>query len=111
MIVGAIDANYHKGYGARSMIVMPVLTPDRMKKRQNGRRFKTDGEPMFTLTTQDIHGIFDGYRVRRLTPLECERLQCFPDGWTDEVSDTQRYRGTGDAVTVDVVNYVGEMLA
>lgn len=38
-------------------VAIPVLTPDRVKKRQNGRRFKTDGEPMFTLTAQDRHGI------------------------------------------------------
>jgi len=38
-------------------IVIPVLTPDRVNKRQNGRRFKEDGEPMFTLTSQDKHGI------------------------------------------------------
>jgi len=38
-------------------IVFPVLTPDRQEKRQNGRRFKDDGEPMFTLTGQDRHGI------------------------------------------------------
>ena len=37
--------------------VQPVLTPDRIKKRQNGRRFKEEGEPMFTLTAQDRHGI------------------------------------------------------
>lgn len=36
---------------------IPVLTPDRTEKRQNGRRFKEDGEPMFTLTGQDRHGI------------------------------------------------------
>lgn len=38
-------------------IIQPVLTPDRLEKRQNGRRFKEDGEPMFTLTAQDKHGI------------------------------------------------------
>src|SRR5699024_4553579 len=37
--------------------VVPVLTPERVNKSQNGRRFKTDGEPMFTLTSQDRHGI------------------------------------------------------
>mgnify|MGYP000664350106 CR=1 FL=1 len=36
---------------------VPVLTPDRLNKRQNGRRFKEDGKPMFTLTSQDRHGI------------------------------------------------------
>lgn len=38
-------------------VAIPVLTPDRLEKRQNGRRFKEDGEPMFTLTSQDRHGI------------------------------------------------------
>lgn len=38
-------------------VAIPVLTPDRLEKRQNGRRFKDDGEPMFTLTSQDRHGI------------------------------------------------------
>lgn len=38
-------------------IAIPVLTPDRLEKRQNGRRFKEDGEPMFTLTAQDRHGV------------------------------------------------------
>lgn len=36
---------------------IPVLTPDKAEKRQNGRRFKDDGEPMFTLTSQDRHGV------------------------------------------------------
>lgn len=38
-------------------VIIPVLTPDRTEKRQNGRRFKEDGEPMFTLTGQDRHGV------------------------------------------------------
>ena len=38
-------------------IAIPILTPERPKKRQNGRRFKENGEPMFTLTGQDRHGI------------------------------------------------------
>ncbi|OFR41650.1 DNA cytosine methyltransferase [Streptococcus sp. HMSC071H03] len=45
----------NKGEGQK--IAIPVLTPDRPKKRQNGRRFKENGEPMFTLTAQDKHGI------------------------------------------------------
>jgi DNA (cytosine-5)-methyltransferase 1 len=45
----------NKGEGNK--IAIPVLTPDRTEKRQNGRRFKDDGEPMFTLTGQDRHGI------------------------------------------------------
>lgn len=45
-------------------------------------------------------------RIRRLTPIECERLQGFPDGWTEGVSDTQRYKCLGNAVTVNVINYL-----
>lgn len=45
----------NKGEGSK--IAIPVLTPDRLQKRQNGRRFKENGEPMFTLTSQDRHGI------------------------------------------------------
>lgn len=55
-----ILARYYKGCSnihENSGIAIPVLTPDRAEKRQNGRRFKEDGEPMFTLTGQDRHGV------------------------------------------------------
>jgi len=45
-------------------------------------------------------------RIRRLTPLECERLQGFPDNWTEGHADTQRYKMCGNAVTVPVVEYL-----
>jgi len=47
--------------------------------------------------------VSQGVSIRRLTPVECERLQGFPDGWTEGVSDTQRYKQLGNAVTVNVV--------
>ena len=57
----AIQARYNKGVcnrsGEVSGVVIPVLTPVRAEKRQNGRRFKENGDPMFTLTSQDRHGI------------------------------------------------------
>jgi DNA (cytosine-5)-methyltransferase 1 len=49
-------------------------------------------------------------RIRRLTPTECERLQGFPDGWTEGVSDTQRYKQLGNAVTVNVIRFLGERI-
>ena len=56
-----LKARYYKGManhaGQDSGIAIPVLTPDRAEKRQNGRRFKDDGEPMFTLTGQDRHEV------------------------------------------------------
>lgn len=52
--------------------------------------------------------------VRRLTPLECERLQGFPDGWTaiegDETPDTPRYKAIGNAVAVPVVEWIGRRI-
>ena len=47
------------------------------------------------------------WRIRRLTPIECERLQGFPDGWTEGISDTQRYKCLGNAVTVNVITEIG----
>ena len=57
--------------------------------------------------------------IRRIIPTECERLQGFPDGWTakgnfdgeiKEISDTQRYKLMGNAVTKDIVKMIGEKL-
>lgn len=60
-IARCLQARYYKGAGTykaqNSGVAIPVLTPDRIEKRQNGRRFKEDGEPMFTLTGQDRHGV------------------------------------------------------
>ena len=56
----------------------------------------------------------NGQSVRRLTPTECERLQGFPDGWTDVdgAKDGPRYKALGNAVTVPVAEYIGrQMLA
>jgi len=98
------------GMGAKTgLFAIPTLTPDRLEKRQMGRRFKEDGEPAFTVNTQDRHGVYDGIKIRKLTPTECERLQGFPDNWTIG-SDTQRYKQCGNAVTVNVVEYIAKEL-
>ena len=172
------------GGNTEPKIAIPVLTPDRAEKRQNGRRFKEDGEPMFTLTGQDRHGIaievkeatkqgyaecrvgidsvnfsmpnsktrrgrvgqeiantldtscnqgifvqvseelvvyavwYEKYQcyiaIRRLTPLECFRLQ----GWTDDYfekaefvnSDSQLYKQAGNGVTVNVIKAIAERI-
>jgi DNA (cytosine-5)-methyltransferase 1 len=49
-------------------------------------------------------------RYRRLTPTECERIQGFPDGWTEGISDRQRYRRLGKAVTVNVIKAIIDKL-
>ena len=61
-------------------------------------------------------GIQDGARIRRLTPTECERLQGFPRNWTKyghdgkEMSDTQRYKMMGNAVTTNVISAIMEKM-
>lgn len=150
------------------LVVQPVLTPDRLEKRQNGRRIKNDGEPSFTLSCQDRHGVMistntkkgfdymtekdslnlafpnsktkrgrigkglaqtldtacnqavlENTEIRRLTEIECERLQGFPDDWTKfgnydgeikEISKTQRYKMLGNAVTTEVVKAIAEKM-
>lgn len=105
---------------AEPVEIRAVLTPDRAEKRQQGRRFKEDDEPAFTLNTIDRHGVaigrFPKYRIRKLTPLECWRLQ----GYTDEqhqsavdagISDSQRYKQAGNSVTVNVIKAIGESIA
>ena len=55
-------------------------------------------------------GIEQDTRIRRLTPTECERLQGFPDDWTEGISDTQRYKCLGNAVTTNVITYIAKKL-
>ena len=67
---------------------------------------KRDSTWTLGTTSQRDFGLLDGTRVRRLTPVECERLQGFPDNWTEGHADTQRYKMCGNAVTVPVVEYL-----
>ena len=69
-------------------------------KTRRGRVWKWVAQ---TLDTQMQQFTLEWSRIRRLTPVECERLQWFPDNWTDSVSDTQRYKCCGNAVTTNVV--------
>ena len=96
------------GLGAKTgLYALPCLTPDRLEKRQNGRRFKPPQSKFYTLTAQDQHGILTNHFIRKLTPTECERLQTLPDGYTDVgLSDNQRYRALGNGWTVDVIAHI-----
>ena len=80
-------------------------------KTRRGRVGKGVAQPLDTGCNQ---AVFDN-KIRRLTPTECERLQGFPDNWTQYgteglISDSQRYKMAGNAVSVDVVKAVGERI-
>jgi DNA (cytosine-5)-methyltransferase 1 len=78
------------------MTVSNAVTPDAYLA--SGKRKRVDGKAVLTSMHER--------RIRRLTPTECERLQGFPDGWTEGVSDTQRYKQLGNAVTVNVIESI-----
>lgn len=59
---------------------------------------------------QGYSAALQGGVVRRLTPTECERLQGFPDGWTEGHSDSQRYRMLGNAVALPVVEWIAQRI-
>lgn len=83
-----------------SAVVIPCITPDREEKRQNGRRFKEDGEPMFTLTGQDRHGILiddQGRTKKKLTlKRECPTLRAQSHGNEPKVLQIGNIVDTGN---------------
>ena len=119
-----IDGHYWKGIqnnqGRGAVAVRAVLDVSHANKSPNGRMIKENDEPMYTITAQDRHGVaFDNgeiQAIRKLTPLECERLQGFPDGWTEfyddgkKVSDAERYERCGRTITISVVEAIGRKL-
>jgi len=60
--------------------------------------------------SKSSHAVVEQSVVRRLTPMECERLQGFPDDWTADQADSNRYKQMGNAVAVPVVNWIIERL-
>ena len=93
------------GTAGKGNLLFGCITPDRVEKRQNGQRFN-DGKKFYTLTAQDKHGVLvEGY-IRKLTPIECERLQTVPDNYSSIVSNSQRYKMLGNGWTVDVIDHI-----
>lgn len=83
------------------------------------RRGRVATQKSPTLDTSCNKGVITGGRIRRFTPIECERLQGLPDNWTKygdydgetkEISDTQRYKLCGNGVSVPVVEAIGRKL-
>ncbi len=124
-ISNCVDASCWKGHdshGQRTLIEVARISGH--EKRQTGRIYHSDGLARTMCSGSGGMGKNTGMyqingRVRRLTPLECEKLQGFPDRWTESgieaentvtISDTQRYRCLGNAVTVPVVEYIMKKL-
>ena len=114
------DSGVSKHRGERSAVLIEdapraILTPNKEKVRQQGRRIKEPNEPMFTITAQDRHGILHRGRIRRLMPIECWRLQ----GFTDEqfyraaacgLKDGPLYKMAGNSVSVPVITVIGQKI-
>jgi len=113
-----------QGGGRGHHVAIPILTPDRPKTAMDRNGVVIDMEVANTLTPdayltrgerKRVNGkavLTSMYerRIRRLTPTECERLQGFPVGWTEGLSDTQRYKCLGNAVTVNVIKEIAKKL-
>ena len=109
-------------YGSKSLnetIEQNTLTEGEPKALDLYNRQARDESPTLTEPHHNSLRLFDGYRIRRLTPIECERLQGFPDNHTaygnydGEVklmANNQRYKQCGNAVTVDVVEAIANKI-
>jgi DNA (cytosine-5)-methyltransferase 1 len=87
------------------------------ERRQNG--IGENGDPAFTLRTAVKPGVMTAMAVRRLTPVECERLQGFPDNWSriswkgkpeEDCPDGPRYKACGNSMAVPVMRWIGERI-
>lgn len=129
-----IDANYWKGGNLKSyfekhrrQLVFELskinqrvtnisITNDGIRPHRNdikksgisemGRLLFRDASKTYTITTVHVPKLIDQLGYRKLTPIECERLQTVPDNYTNHVSNTQRYRMLGNGWTVDVIAHI-----
>ena len=116
-----LTASMHKGFGNDGCTVVFRATVQANAEHTYNGKVPTltasmgvggGNVPLFTIN--DVAEMFKGKYIdkdvrklyRKLTPLECERLQTFPDNWTDCVSNTQRYKALGNAWTVDVIAHI-----
>ncbi len=104
-IMPTVISRYGTG-GGNVPMVFPIDDARELEKHQNGTGIGTEGAPAYTLDRQQAPAVATESVVRRLTPVECERLQGFPDNWTDGQADSNRYKQMGNAVAVPVVSWI-----
>lgn len=104
-VVSTQSARQHKD---ATDLIIDVAGLDCRNARENGDLCGTLQKGTSGSSLNSIHPIRSGQLIRRLTPLECERLQGFPDGWTDipGASDSARYKALGNSVAIPCVDYV-----
>jgi len=85
---------------------MPMLMRMREGKPGGGKGPLISDDKSLTIATANDQTLLNEGTVRRLTPVECERLQGFPDNWTAGQSDSARYKQMGNAVAVPVVEWL-----
>ena len=101
-------------YSTCTFIENEIITHNLQKREAKGlggkgHLQKTD-QISYCLDTANGQAIEKDYRIRRLTPIECEKLQTVPDNYTNHVSDTQRYRMLGNGWTVDVIAWIFQFM-
>jgi DNA (cytosine-5)-methyltransferase 1 len=109
-----------KRYDAETETILPVAIQGNLIGRGENAGPQGVGASeegvMYTLTKADVHGVANAMAVRRLTPTECERLQGFPDGYTDikpngkQTPDGPRYKSLGNSMAVPVMKWIGERI-
>lgn len=120
-----IQARYFKGYSHRKAETSGVIVAQRGRYTEDGSTSqqiepRKDNVTNTITSVQKDNLLLKQAKIRRLTPKECERLQAFPDNWTQyglsekgetiPISDSQRYKCCGNAVTVNVVQHIIEKL-
>jgi len=96
------------GTGGNNVSMVATLVRMREGKPGGGKGPLLSEDKSLTIATNNDQTLFTESSVRRLTPVECERLQGFPDGWTEGQSDSTRYKQMGNAVAVPVVDWIIE---
>ena len=109
-VVSTQSARQHKD---ATDLVVDVAGLDCRNAVENGDLCGTLQKGTSGSSLNSIHPIRNGLLIRRLTPLECERLQGFPDGWTDipNASDSARYKALGNSVAIPCVEFIMSRIA
>lgn len=119
-ITGSVSSKWAKGTGGPAGDECYNLVPVMYQHNQTDARLKE--EPRTSQTVLSRWGTGGGHtpivrhsiKVRKLTPVECERLQGFPDGWTDisaNTPDSSRYKAIGNSMAVPVMRWIGKRIA